>query len=156
MPHLFAPDSWRLPVKLGLTAEFSFQRTAFDDSPATLELRPIIEKTFGLAQFDLNPAVERSIARAPRTHEWSFEPSFRFAYEVNQRLSPTFEYYGVAGPLGNFLPTDREIHQIYPGISASFANDVQWDLGIGVGLTPAGNRLVYKTRIQFAFGRRAK
>ena len=34
-----------------------------------------------------------------------------------------------------------------------FTESVQWDLGIGVGLTAAGDRLVYKTRIEFSFGR---
>ena len=28
LPHFYAPDSWKLPVRLGFVAEFSFQKTA--------------------------------------------------------------------------------------------------------------------------------
>jgi hypothetical protein len=27
LPHMYAPESWRLPFRLGLVAEFSFQKT---------------------------------------------------------------------------------------------------------------------------------
>jgi hypothetical protein len=53
-------------------------------------------------------------------------------------------------------PLSREVHQIYPGADFKLAKGVLLNLGIGVGLGPTGNRLVYKTRIEFSFGRKPK
>lgn len=61
----------------------------------------------------------------------------------------------MVGSLGNLLPAENQVHQIYPGASIRLAGGIQWDLGVGVGLTPAGNRLVYKTRVEIFFGRHA-
>ena len=153
LPHFYAPDSWHLPVKIGLTTEFSFQRVAFDESSSTVELRPIIEKSIGRARFDVNPAFERPLARSLVGNSWAFQPSFRFAYQASPRFSPSLEYYGVVGSLGKLLPVENEVHQIFPGASIRLAAGIQWDIGVGVGLTPAGNRMVYKTRIEVSFGR---
>jgi hypothetical protein len=156
LPHFFVPESWHLPIKAGLTAEFSFQRAAFDENTTTLELRPILERSIGRVQIDLNPSIERGISRSNLGEEgWSFEPSLRIAYEAGPHLSPCLEYFGAGGPLGNLLPVERQVHQLYPGVDWKLKDGIQWDFGIGVGLTPMGNRLIYKTRVEFSFGRKA-
>jgi hypothetical protein len=34
-----------------------------------------------------------------------------------------------------------------------FSDNIVWNFGIGVGVTDAGNRLVYKSRIGILFGK---
>ena len=153
LPHFYAPDSRHLPLKVGLTTEFSFQRIAFDESPSTVELRPIIEKCVGRAQFDVNPAFERPLSRSSAGSSWVFQPSLRFAYEASPRFTPSFEYYGMVGSLAKLSPLENQVHQIYPGVSIRPAGGVQWDIGVGVALTPTGNQLIYKTRVEISFGR---
>ena len=46
LPHLYAPESWRLPVRLGFVAEFSFQKTRYEGNSRRIELRPIIDRDF--------------------------------------------------------------------------------------------------------------
>ena len=115
LPHLYAPKSWHLPIDLGLVTEFSFQRTTFEENSKRVELRPIIEKSFGRVQLDLNPVFERAL-HGPGVHQgWSFEPAVRIAYELNERFSPSLEYYSADGPFPTFLPLKQQIHQVFPG-----------------------------------------
>jgi hypothetical protein len=64
------------------------------------------------------------------------------------------EYYSAWGLLMAFLPAWEQIHQLLPGGDVKLAKNLSWSFGIGVGATPAGNRLVYKSRFEFAFGLR--
>lgn len=152
LPHLYAPRSWHLPLDLGLVSEFSFQRTLFEENSRRIELRPILEKTAGHLQLDLNPVFERAL-HGPGTQEgWHFEPGFRVGYAVSKRFTPSLEYYSDAGRFPTFAPIDKQIHLLFPGGDLSFKQNLVWSFGVGVGLTPAGNRLVFKSRFEFSFG----
>jgi hypothetical protein len=94
--------------------------------------------------------------KMPVRSGWSFEPSFRFAYEATKRVVPSLEYFGATGPLANLLPLKQEVHQMYPGTTLRLNDNLLWDFGVGVGLTSAGNRLVYKIRLEFSVGRKEK
>ncbi len=64
------------------------------------------------------------------------------------------EYYSEWGPLPSLEPRDDQVHQILPGADLKLANNLVWRFGVGIGLTPAGNRLVYKSRFEITFGRK--
>jgi hypothetical protein len=155
LPHFYAPKNWHLPVNLGLVAEFSFQNTTYEENSHRVELRPIIEKSFGRVQLDFNPVFERALHGPGVNQGWSFEPAFRAAYELNERFSPSLEYYSSYGGIPSFLPLNQQIHQIYPGGDWKLAKNFLWSFGIGVGLTSAGERLIYKTRLEYSFGRKS-
>jgi hypothetical protein len=42
LPHFYAPESWRLPFKLGLVAEVSFQKDRYEENTRRVESRPIL------------------------------------------------------------------------------------------------------------------
>jgi hypothetical protein len=84
---------------------------------------------------------------------WNFEPAARIAYEATERFTPSLEYYSELGPLPAFLPIDEQVHQILPGGDLKLAKNLLWSFGVGIGTTPAGERLVYKSRFEFTFGR---
>jgi hypothetical protein len=50
------------------------------------------------------------------------------------------------------LPVREQFHQILPGGDLKLAKNVVWSFGVGIGATPAGNRLVYKSRVEISFG----
>ncbi|HEX2713996.1 MAG TPA: hypothetical protein VHM88_17520 [Candidatus Acidoferrales bacterium] len=153
LPHLYAPKSWHLPLDLGLVSEFSFQRTIFEENSRRVELRPILEKGIGRLQLDLNPVFERALP-GPGTQEgWHFEPGFRFGYTVSERFAPSLEYYSDAGRFPAFPPVDQQIHLLFPGGDLKLREDLLWSFGVGVGLTHAGNRVVFKSRFEFSVGR---
>jgi hypothetical protein len=147
LPHLYAPKSWGLPVDLGFVAEFSFQKTAFEENSRRAELRPIVEKSFGSVQVTANPVFERAL-KGPGVREgWGFEPALRVGYQGLVRFAPSLEYYSATGP--------ARVHQFYAGGDWKLSKNLLWNLGVGVGATHAGDRLVVKSRMEFEFGRKA-
>jgi hypothetical protein len=153
-PRVRLPKSWGLPVDVSLSGEVGFPRRQYEENSVTLEIRPIIEKKFGRFQIDINPVVGRAL-RGPGVDEgWDFEPGVRLGYELNRRLDLSLEYYGAVGPLGDLLPTDEQVHQLFPGGDLKFGENVVVNFGVGFGATEAGNRLVYKMRIGYLFGKK--
>jgi hypothetical protein len=153
-PRVRLPKSWGLPVDISISGEVGFPRENYDENSVTLEVRPIIEKKFGRFQLDFNPVIGRAL-QGPGTKEgWDFEPGVRFGYEMNKRLDLSLEYYGAIGPVSRPLPGNEQVHQFYPGGDLMLTENIVWNFGIGVGVTPVGNRLVYKSRIGILFGTR--
>jgi hypothetical protein len=144
LPHLYAPKSWNLPVDLGLVAEFSFQRTTYEENSRRVEIRPILEKKMGRLQVDANPVFERALHGPGVGQGWIFEPAARVGYEAGKRVTPSLEYYGSTGP--------QQIHQFFPGADIKLSERVVWSAGVGIGATPNGSRLIYKSRIEISFG----
>jgi hypothetical protein len=154
LPHLYAPESWKLPVKLGLVCELSFQRTTYEENARRVEIRPILERTFGRWQVDLNPVFERAL-HGPGTNDgWQFEPAGRVGYQLSKRFTPSLEYYSALGPLPGLSPLPRQFHQLLPGGDWKLGEDFIWSFGIGAGLTSAEPHLVLKSRFEFGFGRK--
>jgi hypothetical protein len=152
-PRVSVPRSWHWPVDVSMSIEFGFPRKVYEENSVTLELRPIIEKKLGRFQIDVNPVVGRAL-RGPGTNEgWDFEPGVRLAYEMNKKLDLSLEYYGSTGAIGDFLPANEQVHQLFPGGDVKLSENIVWNFGIGVGMTDAGNRLVYKTRVGILFGK---
>ena len=140
-----APEAWRLPVGLSLAAELEFSPAAFDESAIGLEIRPIVERRLGRLQLDVDPVLERGLRAhgTARPGEWEFEPSARVGFAMSPAVDLSIEYYGKLGE----TPVDR-VHQIYPGVDLKLGEDIEINLGVGVGLTTAGSRLVMKTRFE--------
>jgi hypothetical protein len=152
LPHFYVPRSWHWPVDVGLVAEFSFQKTTYEENSRRVELRPILEKTFGHLQIDFNPVFERALHGPGVREGWNFEPAARIGYETNERFTPSLEYYSAWGPVPSFLPGSEQIHQILPGGDIKLAKNLVWSFGVGVNTTSAGNRVVYKSRFEYSFG----
>lgn len=152
LPHFYVPKSWNLPVEVGLVTEFSFQRVTYEENSRRVEIRPILERKAGRLQFDANPVFERALHGPGVREGWSFEPAGRVAFEANHRITPSLEYYGVLGPVPNLLPRGQQVHQVFPGADIRLSERLVWSAGVGVGITSAGPRLVYKSRFEFSFG----
>ena len=149
-PRVRLPERW-LPVKVSLSAEVAFPRKEYENEDATLELRPIIERQFGRVAVDLNPVVGRSLAGPGSRDGWEFEPGGRLGVTVNPKLDLSIEYYGAFGPLHDILPASEQAHQIFGGGDLNLRENVILNLGLGLGVTDAGNRTVYKARLGWMF-----
>jgi hypothetical protein len=153
LPHLYVPRSWGWPVDFGLVTEFSFQNTAYEENSRRVEVRPILEKSFGALQIDFNPVFERALHGPGTRRGWNFEPAARIGYEAGRRFTPSLEYYSSLGPVRRFSPGDEQIHLFYPGADIHVTEHILWSLGVGVAATPAGSQLIYKSRIEIEFGK---
>ena len=144
-PRVSVPKEWDWPVDVSFSVEFGFPTKVFEENGTTLEIRPILEKKFGLWQVDFNPVVGTALS-GPGTGEWDFEPGLRIAYEVSKKLDLSVEYYGAIPFSGG-----ESVHQIYPGADIHFSDDIVLNVGAGWGLTEAGNQFVWKMRLGVMF-----
>ena len=151
LPHLYVPRSWHLPVDLGLVAEFSFQKTTYEENSRRIEVRPIVEKSFGKLRVDFNPVFERALHGPGTSGGWNFEPAARVGYEVSERFSPSLEYYSEWASAVVFAGCRVRISPDPAVRDLKLAKNVEWSFGVGNGMTPAGNRLVYKSRFEISF-----
>jgi hypothetical protein len=155
-PRISAPTSWNLPVGLSFSAEVGFPQEQYEENSVTLELRPIIERKLGRFQIDVNPVIGKALSGPGSSEGWDFEPGVRLGFEATPRLDLSLEYYGSTGPLNDFLPSDEQVHQFFPGGDFKITPDVILNFGVGFAATDAGNDLVYKMRIGWMFGREQK
>jgi len=155
LPHFYAPESWHLPVLLGLVTEFSFARPQYIPETSHVELRPIIEKKVNDFQLDFNPVLARALRGENVGAGWHFESAARVAYgdAEKARFRPYLEWYSEIGYLPDFPQVRKQVHQVYPGTDIRLAKNLVWSVGIGVGLTPVEPRLVIKSHLEFLFGR---
>ncbi len=150
-PRIRAPESWNLPVKLSLSTEVAFPRDLYEEEDVTLEVRPIIERQFGRLLIDLNPVIGRSLQGPGTDAGWDFEPGARVGLTVSRIVDVSVEYYGSLGPVGDFLPAGEQVHQFFGGGDLQLTPIVVLNLGLGLGVTDAGNRTVLKVRLGWMF-----
>jgi len=156
VPHFYAPRSWHWPVDTGLTVEMSFNSTRWTTDSRSIELIPILEKRAGKVQVDVNPSFERALHGPGVRAGWGFGIAARVGYDATRRFTPSIEYYSDWGRWLDFAPPGQQIHQILPGGDIRLTKNLLWSTGVGIGATPAGNRIVYKSRLEFNFGGRGK
>ncbi len=151
-PRLRAPERWKLPVDLSLSFEVGLPRPQYEANSVTLEIRPIIEKTFPRFRLSFNPVVTRAL-RGPDTRQgFDFEPGAKLAYFVaKKRAGLGFEYYGSTGPITGFRPIGKQAHILFPSADIYFTEKTMLNLGVGFGLTGAGERLIWKSRLGYRF-----
>ena len=147
-----APETWRLPVQLGLSLELEATQPAFSDSPLTLELVPIFQRRVGRWQFTVDPAFERDLSGPEASEGWEFEPRARAAVTASRTVTLALEYYGALGHVGAILPAESQVHQFFPSVELRLGDELSVDLGVGVGATAVGDRLVFKSRLEIPLG----
>jgi hypothetical protein len=151
VPHLYVPRSWHWPVDVGLTVELSFEKSRWSEDSRSIEILPILEKHFGRTEIDLNPTFGRSLHGPGVSRGWDFGLAARLGYRATTNITPSLEYYSNWGTLPTFEPANLQANQLVPGADIRLARNFVWNVGVGVGLTPAGDRLVYKTRLEISF-----
>lgn len=154
-PRVRAPESWKLPVGLSLSAEFGYQSRHYSGDSWSLELRPIVDKEYKKWYFCFNPTMEKSFKGENQNIGWEFSPNVKVSRELNSKVSLAMEYYGGLGPVGNFDPIREQGHQFIPAIDLNLSPDWEFNFGVGVGVTHNTEHLLVKTIIgrRFKFGR---
>ena len=151
-PRVKAPDDWRLPVGLSLSAEIGFPQLQYEPNHVTLEIRPIIDKTIGRWKFDINPIVTFAFDGPEADEGMGLEPEGMIAYEIiPEALRLMLEYYTALGPVHHLLPKDEQVHLLYPKIEYAFSEFFVVNAGVGAGLTHASDALTWALRLTFNF-----
>ncbi len=143
-PRIAAPAKWNLPVGLSLSAEIGWQSKEYSVETSSLEIRPIIDKTFGKLYLSLNPVLGICLKGIDQSSAPAFAPNFKASYGVTPKVSLGAEYYGDLGPINDFEKLPEQNHAIF--LVADLYLDPKWEInfGPGFGLTDATDGLVMK------------
>jgi hypothetical protein len=157
-PRVTAPESWKLPVGLSLSAEFGYQRAAYSPDTWTMELRPIIDKQVGKLYLAFNPTIDRAFHGASSNDGYHFSPNAKVGYDFSKKIQAGFEYYGALGPITGFSPLREQEHQYVPSIDLDLSPNWEFNAGVGIGVTQATDHLILKMIIgrRFSFGSKKK
>ena len=124
----------------GVNFEFSYAMPQFSDTQWNMEIRPIIGWRKGDYEFIVNPIVDLGFGQNGGA---VFAPAARFARNLGENLAVGVEYYTDLGPLQSWLPFNEQQHNIYAVVDFKIGRfDV--NAGVGYGLTPSSDRLMYK------------
>lgn len=134
--RLQAPESWRLPLQVGISVELENARPAFNETSRALELSAVLERRIAGLQLMINTAFERDLTGGG--HEFEFEPKARAAARVSPAVKLGVEYYSATGP-GSW-------QQVFPTADIRVGSAFIWHWGVGFGTVNAADRLVFKTR----------
>lgn len=151
-PRVRAPDNWHLPVGLSLSAEFGYQRRDFSVDTWTLELRPIIDKKLGRWYGSFNPTLERAIHGLNQDKGFEFSPNAKVSYDFTRKIAGGLEYYGAVGPISGFDHIRDQEQQFFPAIDLNVSPRWEINFGVGVGVTAATDRLIFKAILGRRFG----
>ncbi|MFC2076307.1 hypothetical protein ACFLT7_04410 [candidate division KSB1 bacterium] len=149
-------DPGVLPMDLGFYAEYIIPKKDYDDSEQ-LELKLIMEKSFGSLTLDLNPGVEKKTSGRKVDEPTELTFAARLFYCENPRFQPGLELYSNMGAISEFEGFNEQKHYIFPTLDISFGRKTFsvyrfiWHLGVGVGLTDASDKVVVKSIFSAGF-----
>jgi hypothetical protein len=152
LPHFYAPESWRLPFRLGFVSEFSFQNTSYEENSRRVELRPILDREFSRWQIVFNPVFERALYGPGTRRGWNAEPAMLLRIK-RPAFSPSLEYYGEIESINVPPRTQPEVHQAFLGGDWRVTPVFSVNLGAGFDLGSRGPGLVLKSRFEWDWRR---
>ena len=124
----------------GVNFEFSYAMPQFSETRWNMEIRPIVGWRKGDYEFIINPIVDLGFGQNGGAE---FVPAARFARKLGENLAVGVEYYTDLGPLQSWLPFNEQQHNVYAVVDFKIGRfDV--NAGVGYGLTPGTDRLMYK------------
>jgi hypothetical protein len=151
LPHVYAPESWRLPFRLGFVAEFSFQKTRYEENARRAELRPILDREFERWEIVFNPVFERALHGPGTLHGWNFEPAMLIRWN-REGFAPSLEYYGEIESINVAPRAQPEVHQLFLGGDWHVRPEFTINLGLGFDLGDRGPGIVLKSRFEWHWG----
>jgi hypothetical protein len=146
-----APPSFDPHLRLGLNIEVSYLPATYDRDQWGMELRPIVGWDGAGWLLLVNPIVDLSLAGAGAHAGPSFEPAAKVARDVADVFAVGVEYYGSIGPIASPSPLAAQTHQLFGVLDIEAWKEVEVELGLGGGFTPASAGLVVKIILGYTF-----
>jgi len=144
-PRVKAPDSWNIPFGLSLSTEIGYQKAQYSSDTWSLEIRPIVDKQWGKFYASLNPTLGISLKSDYNKSTPTFDPNAKLSFQFFRNATLGVEYYGGMGYINQFEKAPDQGHALY--LVYDMINNAKWELnvGLGWGLTPATERMAFKT-----------
>ena len=141
-------DEGVLPVDLGWYLEIEYHKTPqFDDQKLEFEMRIPMEKDIGPFSIMINPIFEKPVIGSEKHLGFAFGYSAGIYYRWMRALSPGLEFYGGIGSINNADPPKEQQHYIFPVVKGELPHGLEYNFGVGIGLTPGSDHVVVKFNV---------
>jgi|CZKI01.1.fsa_nt_gi hypothetical protein len=142
-------DQETLPVDVGWYLELEWHKTPqFDDAVRELEFRPILEKDVGRLSIMANPKFEKVLAGVGHEQGVEFGYVAGLHYRWERSLSPGLEFYGGSGLIDHADPVGKQQHYVFPTVWGELPGGLEYDVGLGYGLTRGSDHLIFKFNLE--------
>jgi hypothetical protein len=131
-PRVMVPEKWHWPVGVSLSFEFGYQKLEYSPDDWSLEIRPIIDKTWGKYYLCFNPTFEKALRGATVIDGFQFTPNVKTSYGLFKFMAVGIEYYGGLGNPRHFFSSLHDEHLVF--VAADFTFTPEWELNAGYGL----------------------
>lgn len=148
--HFGIPQTEAWPVALGMNLELDYMRRAADPHSPAFDFMPIAQIAWGKALLVGNFDFEKPFS-GPGNKGLDFQPAAEVSYRLRDWLEPSLEYWGDTGPLSPLPSIDRQQHFIVPGFNLFLTPPLEFNFGVGFGLTRASNGTFVKSTIGWLF-----
>jgi hypothetical protein len=130
----------------GINFEFSYNAKHWDPRRYTSEIRPIIGLHLHPAHLHpidviVNPILDNSWTGGVKSLD--FAPAERVAYNISPKWAVAAEEYADFGQLRHFYSGQRQSQQVYAVLDHT-SKSLNFEVGIGFGLTPASDKVTLK------------
>jgi hypothetical protein len=148
--HVMPPD-WHPHLRLGVNFELSLLPETYDRDRWGAEIRPIVAWDSERWFFALNPIVGVPLAGDGFSQGPTFEPAAKVMHQLPKQLGFGFEYYADIGPIASPLALRDQRHYVYEVIDVLAIDRFELNAGVGEGLTPASNGVVFKIIVGYGW-----
>ncbi len=143
-PRLRIPEQWHWPLGLSLSAEIGYQKPRYAADTWTLEIRPIVDKTYKRVYLAFNPAIDYSLAGYGHKAGPEFSPAAKIKIKMSKTISLGIEYYGSIGPISAPSALSDQFHQLALVCDLDVSPDWEINFGYVAGLTSATEKSIIK------------
>jgi len=145
------PPSFHAHLRFGINLEVSYLPEAYDRYRWGAEIRPIAAWEGDGWLLVVNPIIDLSLAGAGWTGGPSFEPAAKLARSVTSAVAIGMEYYGSVGTIASPSPLAEQSHSFFGVLDLEAFHDLELELGLGGGVTPASAGVVGKIIVGYTF-----
>jgi hypothetical protein len=125
----------RVPLRVGVSAEYAFNRAAFDHELQTFEVRSIVDYRHGRLLLIANPTIEVVTHGSEEGLEPVFDISARAGWRVVDRVVLTTDYFSAAATTRHLQPEASAHHLMFGGVDLDLGSGWEMELGAGHCLT---------------------
>jgi hypothetical protein len=120
-----------LPLRFAVSAEYAFNRTAFDHERQTFEVRSILDYSQGRLMLVANPSVEVVTHGSDEGLEPVFDLSARAGWRIVERVTLAADYFSAAATTRHLQPEASAHHLVFGGVDLDLGSG--WELGLSAG-----------------------
>ena len=126
----------RSPCGVAVSAEYTFNRSAFDRELQTLEIRPILDYRQGRLWLVANPSFEMVTHGSEEGLEPAFDLSASAGWQLVLASAVTADYFSSAATTRHLAPEIDAHHLVFGGLNL--------DVGVALGTQPWARTLLHQ------------